>query len=126
MEDLDDRAYVLAAAFLPTGQDVADAVTDGGLTALGLPASYPRGAGGGEVGHEICQRVGSAVRGERLRGIWCRSACTMDGRGRELAWFPMTSRSTATPVWRHPLPFGSWRSAVTWSDIGLPEQRDPA
>ncbi len=126
MEDLDDHSYVLVAAFLPRGQIVADAVTDAGLTALGLPASYPRAAGGREVGHEICQRVGRAVRGQHLRGIWCRSASTADGRGRELAWFPAAIRSTAMPGWRHPLPFGSWRSAVSWSDIGVPEQRDPA
>jgi hypothetical protein len=126
MEDLDDGAYVLVAAFLPRMQHVADAVTDTGLTALGLPPAYPRDAGGREIGHEICQPVGRAIRGQHLRGIWCRSASTADGSGRELAWFPATSRSTATPLWRRPLPLGAWRSAVSWDDIGFAEQRDPA
>jgi hypothetical protein len=126
VEDLDDGAYILVAARLPRSQHVADAVTDAGLMALGLPRSYPRDIGGREVDHEICQRVGWAVRDDRLQGVWCRSAATADGHGRELAWFPATSRSRATPLWLRPLPLGSWRSAVSWSDIGFAEQRDPS
>lgn len=124
-DDLDDHAYVLVAATLPRGQTCADATTPAGLRALALPATYPRDASGRHVGHAACQEVGSRVHGERLRGVWCRSACTADGRGRELAWFPATARSLARPVWGAPLPYGRWRHAAGWGDIELDEQPDP-
>ncbi|MGI9529016.1 MAG: RES domain-containing protein, partial [Acidimicrobiia bacterium] len=44
-EDLDDE-FVLVRATLPSGQVVADAVSDEGLEALGLPGSYPHHANG--------------------------------------------------------------------------------
>ncbi len=125
VDDLDEDAYVLVAATLPAMQTVADAVTERGVRALGLPASYPRRADGSAVGHDACQRAGARVRERRLRGVWCRSACTPDGRGRELAWFPATARSSARPVWTRPLSFGRWRYAVTWRDLDLDEQPDP-
>lgn len=125
IDDLDDKAYVLVAAVLPRRQAAADAVTPEGLRALGLPETYPRETSGEEVPREVCQRMGVRIRGEGLRGVWCRSACTLDGRARELAWFPATERSKATGVWRVPLPLGSWREAVTWEDLGLEDQPDP-
>jgi hypothetical protein len=39
-EDL-DPPFVLVASTLPSGQRVADAVTEPGLGSLGLPNSYP-------------------------------------------------------------------------------------
>jgi hypothetical protein len=125
LDDLDDEAYVLVAATLPRGQQCADAVTLAGLRSLGLPDSYPQDPTGGHVGHDVCQPIGERLRAAQLRGVWCRSASTADGRGRELAWFPATSRSLARPVWRAPLPLGRWRHAARWADIGLPEQPDP-
>ena len=121
-EDLDDEAYVLVAASLPRRQRCADAVTDGGLRALGLPASYPMDDDGDPIGHAACQPVGRGVREGGLRGVVCRSAATADGRGRELAWFPATRRSRARPVWDRPLPLREWREARTWDDIGIPAQ----
>lgn len=125
IEDLDDEAYVLVAATLPRSQTCADAATRAGLRALGLPETYPRHADGGLVGYDVCQPIGGGVRRDGLRGVWCHSACTVDGRGRELAWFPATSRSVARAVWDDPLPLGTWRSAATWAALGLDGQPDP-
>ncbi len=125
LDDLGEDAYVLIAATLPQRQVAADALNPSALRALGLPANYPQDANGSRVGHETCQQVGQRVHKARLRGVWCRSACTMDGLGRELAWFPATQRSKATPVWEAPLPLGKWRYAIGWGDIGLSEQPDP-
>lgn len=125
VDDLDEDAFVLVAAVLPRNQRVADAVTPGGLRGLGLPESYPLTAGGAPVEAEVCRPVGAAVQGRGLRGVWCRSAASEDGRGRELAWFPATGRSRARPVWDHPLPLGRWRDARGWADLGLSAQREP-
>jgi RES domain len=125
MDDLDDDAYVLVDATLPRAQICADAVTSGGLSALGLPDSYPRGSAGEEVARSVCQRIGSAVHALGLRGVWCRSASTADGSGRELAWFPATARSRARGVWATPLALGTWRDATGWTDLGLEPQPEP-
>ncbi len=124
VDDLDDGAFVLAFAVLPRTQVCADAVSEPGLKALGLPGSYPLDPTGIEIPHSTCQAIGAAVRGRQLRGIWCRSACTSDGRGRELAWFPATSRSVAIGA-KPSIPLGDWRHATTWTDLGLPAQADP-
>ena len=125
VEDLDDRAFVLIAATIPRGQTGADATTPAGLRALGLPDTYPKEASGGDVPRAACQTIGAEVHAEGLRGVWCRSACTRDGRGRELAWFPATNRSRSREVWDAPLPLGDWRHAGGWADLGLVEQVDP-
>lgn len=125
VDDLDEEAYVLIAARLPKAQICADAVSAEGLRALRLPASYPRGARGEMIGHKVCRSVGRKIHGTALRGVWCKSACTNDGRGRELAWFPATAGSKARRVWKRPLPLGAWIYASQWSDIGLDEQADP-
>ena len=125
IEDLDDEAFVLVAATLARTQTGADAVTPAGLEALELPVTYPCDGSGEEVPHQLCQPLGARIRAGGLRGVWCRSASTPDGRGRELAWFPATRRSHAKAVWDSPLPLGSWRDATGWPDLGLEEQSDP-
>jgi hypothetical protein len=125
-EDLDDEAFVLVAAQIPLRQTAAEAVTEEGLHVLGLPTSYPLDQRGEEVAHGPCQAVGLKVHEQGLRGIWCRSACTPDGRGRELAWFPADARSTARPLWPRPRPFGEWRDATEWSALGIPAQPEPS
>ena len=125
VDDLDDEAYVLVAATLPTAQICADATTAAGLRSLGLPDTYPRDADGVEIDHRACQRIGRQVHDAGLDGVWCRSACTADGRGRELAWFPAPRRAAARPVWSEPLPFGAWRYADGWGDFGLDDQPEP-
>ena len=99
-DDLDDTAPIeLAAATLPQRQRVADVVSGPGVASVGLLSTYPVD--------------GVCVHDAGLRGVWCRSA-TMTGN--ELAWFP-ADRSVARPFWSMPLPYGSWRHAVTLSDV---------
>jgi hypothetical protein len=88
-EDLrDDAPFVLIPVRLPSRQRVADATTDTGLVALGLPRTYPRRPRGGEVPWAACRAAARTVRTAGLRGVHARSAATPDGSGRELAWFP--------------------------------------
>lgn len=108
-EDLDeDNGPHLAVATLPRNQTVADVHTPDGVAAVGLPATYPLDADGGLVPQAACQRVGEEVHAAGLRGIRCRSARAPDGAGRELAWFPATSRSRAHLVTRLPFPEWFW------------------
>ncbi len=110
-EDLsDDAPFVLISARLPHRQQVADATTDLGLAALGLPTTYPKRPRGGEVPWLTCQRAGRIVRSAHLRGVLARSAVE-DTDGTELAWFP-AARAVAVEVgrrrgfrqWRNPRP----------------------
>jgi len=105
-EDLDDR-FVLVTARLPSRQKVADAVTDEGLAALGLPGSYPLDESGERVPHKTCQPIGAVVHELELRGVHARSAAMTAGTGRELAWFPARPSSHATPL-GPPTPFHEW------------------
>jgi RES domain-containing protein len=105
-EDLSDEApYLLVAATLPSRQRAADATTDTGLVALGLPRTYPRRARSGEVPWRDCRRAARVVRAEGLRGVLARSVA-LDG-GRELAWFP--ARGAHATASGEPLPFALWR-----------------
>jgi hypothetical protein len=109
-EDLrDDAPFVAVPVRLPARQRVADAVTDLGLVALGLPRSYPSRPRGGQVGWTTCRRVARAVRAARLRGVLARSAATPDGSGRELAWFP--GRGMRAQPAGEARPFADWRHA---------------
>lgn len=100
-EDLrPENAPVLIHARLPRDQTVADAHTPDGLRGLGLPTSYPITATGALIAHAVCQPIGTTVHATELRGIRCRSAQTPLGAGRELAWFPATTRSKARLVRR--------------------------
>ena len=106
-EDLDDAAGPdLAVVALPRSQGVADVHSAAGVLAAGLPRGYPLERGGGLVPHGRCQVVGGQARAEGLRGVHCRSAVTPHGEGRELAWFPATTRSRARLVAR--LRFTDW------------------
>lgn len=95
-----DAGFDLVVARLPRSQTVADATSEEGLGALGLPATYPRHANGQPVRQDACQPVGARVHGAGLRGVRARSAATPDGSGRELAWFPARQSSRATQVRR--------------------------
>jgi len=95
---------------LPARQRVADATTDTGVVALGLPRTYPLRPRGGEVPWSACRRAARDVRAAGLRGVSARSAATPDGSGRELAWFPASgahARATGAP-----LEFAKWRHEV--------------
>jgi hypothetical protein len=97
---------VLVGAVLPRRQRVADVHTPAGVRAVGLPSTYPLDRAGRLVSHEVCQRIGAAVKDRGLRGVRCRSARAPDGAGRELAWFPATARSRAQLVAR--LAYSTW------------------
>lgn len=106
-EDLrSDTGPPLAAATLPRQQSVADVHTPEGVAAAGLPQTYPLDGSGALIGHDTCQEVGRRAHDERLRGVRCRSARAPEGAGRELAWFPATTRSRA--VLLRLLPFDEW------------------
>jgi hypothetical protein len=98
-EDLrDDTGPCLVSARLPRAQRVADVHTPRGVAAVGLPQSYPLDAAGQLIRHDACRPIGVAVHAQGLRGARYRSARLPDGAGRELAWFPATSRSRASLV----------------------------
>jgi hypothetical protein len=101
-----DHAPVLVTALLPRGQRVADAHTPAGVAAAGLPKTYPLDRRGRPVAHDVCRRVGQAVKDNGLRGVRARSAQSGLGAGRELAWFPATARSRAVGAER--LVFEEW------------------
>lgn len=106
-EDLrSDSGPPLAVATLPRRQRVADVHTPEGVAAAGPPATYPLDGSGDLVGHDACQEVGGEANGQRLRGVRCSSARVPYGAGRELAWFPATSRSRAALL--RLLPFDEW------------------
>jgi RES domain-containing protein len=108
VEDLrDDAPFVLVPVRLPARQRVADATTDTGLTALGLPRSYPSRRDGTEVPWSACRRAAAVVRRARLRGVLARSAALTDSA--ELAWFPART-ARATPA-GDTEPFVAWRHA---------------
>lgn len=85
-EDLDPAtAPLLLGVEVPAGE-AADAFTDAGLAATGLPDSYPHDSAGRLIPHSVCQPVGQAAHDAGLDGVDCRSAASTGGR--ELAWFP--------------------------------------
>lgn len=94
-----DPGFDLVTATLPRSQDVADALSDEGVEALGLPTTYPRHGNGRPVQRDVCQAVGLEVHEAGLRGVHARSAAD-EGRGRELAWFPARTTSHASLVSR--------------------------
>jgi hypothetical protein len=92
-EDLDPSAqHDLVVVDVPE-DDYLDCVGDDGLSAVGLPASYPRDAGGGSVGWDRCQPVGQAAWDDGSPGVACRSAVYRADRGdEELAFFDRAER----------------------------------
>ncbi len=106
-EDLrDETGPVLVGCALPHRQIVCEAYTVAGLRAACLPETYPLDGDGAPVTHTRCQRVGKEVKEAGLRGVRARSAHSNDGTGRELAWFPASSRKVAQRL--RVLEFGKW------------------
>lgn len=86
-EDLDpDRGPLLIHTSVPK-QPYVDAVADRGLSALGLPNSYPLDGRGEAVGHDVCQPIGEQAWNAGEAGIACRSAASVPTTGEELAYF---------------------------------------
>lgn len=106
-EDLrSDSGPLLVGATLPRAQRVADVHSRLGVASAGLHDNYPLDLNGKPVPHAVCQPIGARVQASGLRGIRTRSAQSRDGAGRELAWFPATSRSAARRV--QALLFENW------------------
>ena len=85
-EDLDPAtAPLLLSVDVPEGE-AADAYSESGLTAMGLPTTYPYNSAGELIPHLVCQPIGRAAYGAGLDGVDCRSAAADNCR--ELAWFP--------------------------------------
>lgn len=101
-----DTGPVLIGAKLPKRQQVCDVHSREGVQTAGLPKTYPLDASGELVSHQRCQRIGEKAKQAGLRGVRTRSAQSRDGAGRELAWFPATTRSAARQVER--LSFDDW------------------
>ena len=105
-EDLSDDAFVLVAARVPRAV-AADVVSPSGVSAAGLPSTYPLNANGSVVSHGRCQVIGGRAHDDGLGGVEARSACTPDGSGRELALW--SDLSGVRPV-RRRVAYGRWRS----------------
>lgn len=105
-DDLANDAYDLVTMTLPDGQTALDVASDAGVAAVGLPASYPATAAGARVPHEECWSIREGAQEAALDGVWCRSAATLDGAGRERAWWP----GDRSAHWNHERsPYGDWR-----------------
>ena len=107
-DDLTDDAFELVATRLPRRQVAADVVTAGGVAAAGLPAGYPDAGDGTRVSHDACRPVAGEAYADGLDGVECRSAASVAGTGRELAWWPR-GRSPRPRGGR--VPYGSWRGS---------------
>ena len=106
-DDLTDDAFQLVATRLPRGLEAADVVTDVGVAAAGLPATYPDDGTGERVAYAVCWPIAEAAHDAGLDGVECRSAATRLGTGRELAWWPR-GRMPRPRLGR--ADFGSWRA----------------
>lgn len=106
-EDLDpSEQHQLVLVDLPEN-DYLDCVTDEGLTAVGLPPSYPRQEDGSEVGWETCQPVGQAAWDDGSPGVACRSAAGgASDEDEELAFFDRGREPQ--PEIRDRLDFDEW------------------
>lgn len=101
-EDLDPAtAPVLVEVDVPAGR-AANAYSDEGLAALGLPMTYPLDLDGSVIPHATCKPHGRDAFDRGLDGVDARSAAS--GGDRELAWFPRDRTPAAGP----PVPFDEW------------------
>lgn len=106
-DDLSDDAFDVAVATLPRRRNAADIRTPDGIAEVGLPASFPVDEHGSRIPHEDCWPIATTAFDIGLDGVDCRSAATLDGNGRELAWWP---RGRKVRPGRRAL-YGAWRHA---------------
>jgi RES domain-containing protein len=87
-EDLQaDQGPVLVHTVVPEEQYV-DVISPDGLSAVGLPETYPLDERGARVMHGVCQAIGRRAWDAGEAGIACRSAAsTAPAGGEELAFF---------------------------------------
>ena len=92
-EDLDPEAAPVLVATRVASERYVDAISARGLSSLGLPETYPRGASGRVVSHRACQPIGEAAWHAGEPGIACRSAAPRAPAGsEELAWYQRSRR----------------------------------
>lgn len=86
-EDLDPhRGPLLVHTTVPT-RPYVDAVSEWGLSSLGLPRSYPFDKQGQPIPHQVCQPLGEQAQENGEPGIACRSLASAPTPGEELAYF---------------------------------------
>jgi RES domain-containing protein len=106
-EDLDaSEQHDLAVVRVPE-REYLDCVSEGGLTGVGLPSTYPRYRNGRPVRHAACHPIGQQTLAGGLPGIACRSAATSATReDEELAFFDRPGQPRPQLVGR--VPFDQW------------------
>lgn len=103
-EDLQPAEAPLLVTTRVPNDAYVDAATVAGLSALGLPPSYPRDAAGRWVPHSVCQPIGESVHEDGERGIACKPAVeAAPPASEELAYFGSTrlrvARTERFPDW---------------------------
>jgi hypothetical protein len=107
VEDLDEAELHDLVELEVPDQAWLDCVSDSGLAAVGLPASYPRHPGGSPVEHPECRPVGQAAFNRGLPGLACRSAAHgATAADEELAVFARAGAPTVTMTGRRA--FADW------------------
>jgi len=104
--DLQPHARPMLAAFDVDETVVVDAVDDGAVRALRLPASFPFG-----VGHEPCRKIAQRANAAGIAGVATRSnaeATRMTTLGEELALFDTHPLPKQTG---HGIAFADWYPA---------------
>ena len=111
VEDLDPaEQHDLITVKVPRAARL-DCVTDDGLTAVGLPTSYPLDNRGSVIGYDVCRAVGQQAYEAGRTGIACRSAATgADLEDEELAVFDTHTDSIQMTDRR---PFAEWFLGVS-------------
>jgi hypothetical protein len=106
VEDLDEsEQHDLVSVAVPEG-DHLDCVSDEGLAAVGLPASYPLDPAGVSVGWETCRPIGQAAYSDGAPRIACRSAVAgATAQDEELGVFDREAANVAITDRR---PFADW------------------
>lgn len=111
-----DAPFVLVLVVLPARQRVAEALSDEGVVAIGLPVTYPLDRSGHLVERAVCQPIGAELHEAGLRGVWYRSAKASDGGAHELVWFPAEGARRPTMVGA-PVSFRRWWEAADLEEL---------
>jgi hypothetical protein len=91
-EDLDPAQGPVLIHTSVAKQPYVDAVTDRGLSSLGLPKDYPLDDRGNPVPHSVCQPIGERAWNDGEPGIACRSVASAPTAGEELAYFNLDKK----------------------------------
>jgi hypothetical protein len=106
IEDVDPAEQHDLVEVVVAGTDALDLVSDQGLDAAGLPASYPLDEKDEPIPHEQCHPVGQAAYDAPLPAIACRSAATgAKATDEELAVFDRDTHIVRQTARR---PFADW------------------